>query len=273
MAHPILHSQTSIRRRLEALGRRSLEAIVELGYVALLLVQSLFYALLGWRQQQPVRIASIVHEAMNIGVRAVPIVAILCFAVGVMLAIQGIETLRTFGAEQKVVLGIALSVTREFSPLIVSIVVAGRSGSAIAARIGTMLESQEIDALRVIGIHPVRYLAAPILIAMLFMVPCLSILGDVMGLLGGAVYSAVELNLNLTSYFERTFDVLSVDDVRQGLIKSFVFAIIIALVGLSNGFQVRGGAEGVGRATTRAVVMAISLIVIADMIFTYFLNR
>ena len=260
-------------QRLVALGRGTLEGIAELGYISTLFMQSLYFTLFGWRQQQPVRVAGIFQEAMTIGVKAVPIVALLTFAVGIMLAIQGIETLRTFGAEQQVVLGIALSITREFSPLIVGIVVAGRSGSAVAARIGTMHESQEIDALRVIGIHPLRYLAAPILLAMLVMVPCLSILGDLMGLLGGAVYSAIELNLNYASYFSRTIEVLSLDDVMQGLVKSTVFAVIIALVGLSNGFQVRGGAEGVGRATTRSVVMAISLIVIADMIFTYFLNR
>jgi phospholipid/cholesterol/gamma-HCH transport system permease protein len=164
-------------------------------------------------------------------------------------------------------------VTREFAPLIVSILVAGRSGSAIAARVGTMLEAQEIDALRVIGINPVRYLVAPILLAMLVCLPCLVILGDAAGLLGGAVYTRIELNLPIHVYFDRTFDVLSVNDVMQGLIKSVVFALIIALVGLANGFQVQGGSEGVGRATTRSVVMSISMIVIADMVFTYFLNR
>ena len=163
--------------------------------------------------------------------------------------------------------------TREFSPLIVGILVAGRSGSAIAARIGTMLEAQEIDALRVIGIHPVRYLVAPISIAMMICLPCLVILGDVMGLLGGAIFTNLQLNLPLSVYFDRTFEILTINDVMQGLIKSVFFAFIISLVGLSNGFQVEGGAEGVGKATTRSVVMAISMIVIADMIFTYFMNR
>ncbi|VAW93097.1 Putative ABC transport system permease protein, partial [hydrothermal vent metagenome] len=196
-----------------------------------------------------------------------------CFAIGIMLAIQGIETLKTFGAQSQVILGIALSVTREFSPLIIGILVAGRSGSSIAARIGTMNESQEIDALQVMGINPVRYLASPILIAMLIMLPLLVILGDFMGLLGGAVYSYIDLNISFAAYAERSFEILSIDDISQGLIKSVVFAGIIALVSLSNGFQVSGGAEGVGKATTRSVVMSISLIVLADMIFTYFLNR
>lgn len=207
------------------------------------------------------------------GAYAVPIVSLLCFSIGVMTAIQGIETLKTFGAESQVIVGIALGITREFSPLIVGIIVAGRSGSAIAARLGSMHETQEIDALRVIGISPVRYLAAPMLVAMLVSVPALTILGDLMGLMGGGIYTSLELNISMNVYMQRSLDVLSVDDIRQGLIKSLVFAIIIVLVGLSNGFQVRGGAEGVGRATTRSVVMAISCIVFADMIFTFFLNR
>jgi len=113
----------------------------------------------------------------------------------------------------------------------------------------------------------------PILLAMMVCLPCLVILGDVAGLMGGAIYTNADLNLPISVYFDRTFEVLSADDVMQGLIKSVVFALIISLVGLANGFQVQGGAEGVGRATTRSVVMSISLIVIADMVFTYFLNR
>ncbi len=262
-----------IRQRVERLGIVVVRGIEESGYMFRLLYEAVEWVVVGKQRQQPVRITSIVNEAVQIGIMAVPIIAVLCFSIGVMLAIQGIETLKTYGAEAQVVLGIALSVTREFSPLIVSILIAGRSGSAIAARIGTMQESQEIDALRVIGINPVRHLVAPIVIAMLICVPCLVILGDVMGLLGGAIFTQVDLSLPISVYFARTFDVLSVDDLMQGLIKSFVFAVIIALVGLANGFQVQGGAEGVGRSTTRSVVMSISLIVIADMVFTYFLNR
>ena len=241
--------------------------------MAVLLAQSLFWLVLGQAHRQPVKLSAIVREAMDIGVRAVPIVSVLCFAVGIMLAIQGIETLKTFGAESKVIVGIALSVTREFAPLIVSILVAGRSGSAVTARLGTMTESQEVDALQVIGINPVRFLAAPILVAMLVMVPALTVLGNFMGLLGGAVYTSVELGLPLSVYADRTLEVLALDDVMQGMVKSVVFAVIIAMVGVANGFQVYGGAAGVGRATTRSVVLCISFIVLADMVFTYFLNR
>lgn len=268
-----IKANLSPRQRIERLGMKTVSAVEETGYMFMLFYESVVWLVAGKYRQQPVRVSSIFREAMVMGIQAIPIISILCFSIGVMLAIQGIETLKTFGAQSQVVVGIAISVTREFSPLIVGILVAGRSGSAITARIGTMLEAQEIDALRVIGIHPMRYLAAPMLIAMVVMVPCLVMLGNVMGLLGGAVFTGIELQLPLDVYFERTFDILQPNDVWQGLVKSAVFAILITLVGLGNGFQVKGGAEGVGRATTRSVVMAISLIVIADMIITYYMNR
>lgn len=263
----------SLRHSIETVGRKTVSSVEECGYITSLFIESFYWLIVGKKRHQSVRFSSIINEARQIGVDAVAISAVLCFAIGVMLAIQGIETFKTFGAQSQVILGIALSVTREFSPLIIGILVAGRSGSSIAARIGTMSESQEIDALKVMGINPVRYLASPILIAMLIMLPLLIILGDFMGLLGGAVYTYIELNISFSAYAERSFEILSLNDISQGIIKSFVFANIIALVSLSNGFQVKGGAEGVGHATTRAVVMSISLIVIADMIFTYFLNR
>lgn len=263
----------NISKTVEHLGVKTVSVIEELGYITSLFIESIYWLFMGRYRGQPIRFSVVILESKKIGVDAAMISAVLCFAIGIMLAIQGIETLKTFGAQSQVILGIALSVTREFSPLIIGILVAGRSGSSIVARIGTMKESQEIDALEVMGINPLRYLAAPIVIAMLVMLPLLTILGDFMGLLGGAVYSFIDLNISFSAYAERSFEILTVNDLSQGLIKSFVFAGIIALVSLSHGFQVTGGAEGVGVATTRAVVMSISLIVLADMIFTYFLNR
>ncbi|MGQ0657982.1 MAG: MlaE family ABC transporter permease [Chromatiales bacterium] len=257
----------------ERLGRATVAVVEEFGYYFLLLVESLYWLLFGFLRRQPVRASAMAAQMMAIGIAAVPIVVILAFTIGVMLAIQGIHTLKTFGAEEQVVVGIALSVTREFGPLITAIVVAGRSGSALAARIGTMQVSQEIDALRVMSINPVRYLSSPVLAAMLVMVPSLTLVADFAGLFGGAVFSNIELGLSYNAYADRTLTALQVDDVMQGLIKSLVFAAIITVIGVSNGFQVTGGAEGVGRATTRSVVLAISYIVVADMLFTYFLNR
>lgn len=255
------------------IGKKSVAAVTEAGYIFLLFYESLYWLFVGNFIKQPVRCRLVAFEAMKVGIKAIPIVVILCFSVGVMLAIQGIETLKTFGAESRVIYGITFSMTREFSPLIVGILIAGRSGSAITAKIGTMMGSQEVDALNVIGINPVRYLVSPVLVAMLIMLPMLTFLGDISGLLGGALYSTLTLDMTFDNYFVRTFDVLHLRDLFQGLAKSIIFAFLITIIGASNGFQVRGGAEGVGIATTRSVVLAISSIVLSDMIFTYFINR
>lgn len=261
-----------LTRPVTALGRRSVAAVDEAGYLFALLLESLYWLLLGAFLKQPVRMCAIFAECMAVGVRAIPIIIIACFATGAMLAIQGISTLKLFGAESQVVLGVTLSVTREFAPLIAGIFVAGRTASAVAARIGTMQVSQEIDALRVLGINPVRYLVSPLLAALLITLPMLTVLANIMALLGGAFYCSLSLNLPVIIFFERAASTLEVADVMQGLIKSAVFAVNIALVGASNGFQVKSGAEGVGRATTRSVVLSIVNIILIDAVFTYFLN-
>lgn len=255
------------------LGRGTLRGVESFGYVGALLIESLFWLVVGRRRGQPVKSQSIVAQMMEIGVSAVPIVFVLAFAIGVSLAINAIYALKAFGAESQVIFGVAIGVTREFGPLITGVVVAGRTASALAARIGSMVVSQEIDALRVIGIEPVRYLVAPPLLALLVMVPTLTIVADFAAILGGALYSLPNLDISMTAYLVASVDSLTTTDIMQGIWKSLVFGVIVALVGVSSGFSVKGGAEGVGKATTQAVVLAISWIVIADMVFTFFLNR
>jgi phospholipid/cholesterol/gamma-HCH transport system permease protein len=257
----------------ERTGRTAIAALEEIGYHFSLFAESLYWLFVGPFVKQPVRMPTIASEMMKIGVLALPVVALLSFSNGVMMAIQGIATLQEFDAESKVVPGIAYSVTREFGVLIAAIVVAGRSGSAIAARIGSMQMSQEVDALRVMGIEPVRYLVAPILLAMLLMMPTLTLFADSAALLGGGIYTGIALKLSLSTFIDRCFDTLVVYDLMQGLMKSLVFGVLIALIACANGFSVSGGAEGLGRATTRSVVLSIAAIVVADMVFTYFLNR
>ncbi|HFD81005.1 MAG TPA: ABC transporter permease [Gammaproteobacteria bacterium] len=261
------------QRLIEGVGRRFVAGVEEFGYGGTLLVESLFWLLLGRWFRQPVRLPAVAEEMMSIGVRAIPVLVILAFANGAMMAMQGIYTLRDFGAESHVVPGIAMSVVREFGVLIAGIVVAGRSGSAIAARIGTMQMAQEVDALRVMGISPVRYLVAPVLAAMLLMMPALTVLANCLAIVGGGVFSVMELHIGWVTYFDRVLAVLSSDDIAQGMIKSLVFGVLITLVATANGFSASGGAEGLGRATTRSVVLCISAIVVADMIFTFFLSR
>ncbi len=258
---------------LERLGRGCIELVEEFGYYLSLCIESSYWLAFGALRRQPVRWSASVQQMVEIGLAGLPIIFMLSFAIGVMLAIQGIHTLKQFGAQEQVVLGIALSVMREFGPLMTGILVAGRSGSALAARIGTMNINQEIDALRVMGINPVRYLVAPVMLAMLVMMPLMALFADFAALFGGAMFCKLELGLSYRAFWDQTVNFIGVEDIMQGLAKSAVFALVVALVGVSNGFAVSGGAEGLGRATTRAVVMSISYIVLADMLFTYFLNR
>ena len=257
----------------DKVGRVTVRALDELGFAATLLAQSLYWLAAGKRQRQPVRVQSVFHQARDIGVNALPILTVLTFTIGVMLAIQGIYSLRAFGAESRVTTGIAMSVVREFSSLITGILIAGRSGSALAARLGTMKINQEIDALVVMGINPVRYLVAPPLVAMVVMVPCLTMWADIMSLFGAGLYVSSDLEMSQGAYWLQVFESLHLGDLAHGLAKSAIFAVLIAVIGVVNGALVTGGAEGVGRMTTRSVVQAISAIVITDMIFAFAVTR
>lgn len=263
----------ALTRPLAQLGRSAVAALGGMGYAAMLLVDALRLTLFGWRVGQPLRLRAVFEQMRQFGVDALPIVCLLALTVGIMLGIQFVAALSEFGAQSQVVIAVAKSVTREFGALITAILVAGRSGSALAARIGSMTVSQEVDALAVIGIDPVRYLVAPALIAMLVMLPLLTVLADAVAIFGAALYSAPALNLTPTAYMLQTMSLLTPGDVGQGIAKSAVFALLITLIGVSTGFSVTGGAEGVGRATTRAVVVSICWIIVADMIFSFFLNR
>jgi phospholipid/cholesterol/gamma-HCH transport system permease protein len=260
-------------RLLAGLGRRTTQSLSGLGYAGMLLAESLYFIAVGWRRGQPVRLRSVFEQMRQVGVDAIPIVAMLSFTIGVMLGIQFIAALGEFGAESQVIMAVAKSVTREFGALITAILVAGRTGSSLAARIGSMQVSQEVDALAVIGVEPVRYLVAPALIAMLVMMPALTMIANFVALLGAALYASPFLDMSIGAYFVQTLDLLDPRDLWEGLSKSVVFALLITLIGVSTGFSVSGGAEGVGRATTRAVVLSISFIVVADMLFSFFLNR
>jgi len=267
------HALGLVSRLVERLGRTTVRGVEEFGFAAALLGETAYWIGVGRWRRQPVRIGAVFEQMMEIGIRAIPVVSILSATVGAMLAIQGIDTLRTFGAESQVVIGIAIGVTREFAPMITGIVVAGRSGSALAARLGTMKINQEIDALTVMGIKPVRYLAAPALLAMVLMLPALTFWADAVTLLGAGLYVVADLGINLRAFFDQTLDVLVVGDLLHGLAKSLLFAIIVTIVGVVNGASVTGGAEGVGRMTTRAVVHSISAIVITDMVLAFLLTR
>lgn len=263
----------ALLRPLERLGRRTADGVSAVGYAGMLFLESIWFVIWGWRRGQPVRVRMVFEQMRQVGVDAIPIVCLLSMTIGVMLGIQFIAALSEFGAQSQVVIASAKSITREFGALITGIVVAGRSGSAFAARLGSMVVSQEVDALAVTGIEPVRYLVAPALVAMVVMMPMLTILADFVAVVGAGLYSMGPLDVSLTAYLMQTLQFLEPRDIWEGLSKSVVFAVLITLIGLSTGFSVSGGAEGVGRATTRAVVASITALVIADMLFSFFLNR
>ena len=163
---------------------------------------------------------------------------------------------------------VAVTITRELGPLMTAILVIGRSGSAFAAEIGTMKVGEEVDALETMGLNPIKFLVVPKYLAMLVMMPCLTTVADLSGVLGGALFAMTNIGWSLSNYLMRTIQALVVRDIVTGLIKSLVFAVIITKIGCFEGFSVQGGAEGVGRATTSSVVKSIFAIIAADMIFT-----
>ncbi|MBM3515431.1 MAG: ABC transporter permease [Alphaproteobacteria bacterium] len=254
-------------------GRSTIDAMAEFGLGAVLLWQSLFWIVMGHRRAQPVRINATFERCVEVGIQALPIITLMSVTIGIMLAIQGIYSLRVFGAEDQVVLGVGMSVPREFGPLITGILVAGRTGSSLAARIGTMKINQELDALMVMGVNPIRFIVTPALIAMTIMVPALTFWSEIVMLIGAGWYIGLDLGMSWAAYIDRLREIVTVDDVLHGLKKATLFGIFITLVGVINGALVKGGAEGVGKMTTRSVVLSICAIIVTDMIFAFVATR
>lgn len=212
---------------------------------------------------------AVVHMAQA-GARATPIVVFIAFLVGVVLALNGALQLRQFGAQIFIANLVAISMAREMGPLVTAVVVAGRSGSAIAAEIGTMVVSEEVDALRTMALSPVRFLVVPRVVALATMLPCLTVLAVAAGVAGGWMIGVTALGLPSQAYLAQTAKSLFAADITTGLLKSVAFAILISLVGAWRGLTVQGGPEGVGRATTSAVVTAIILCIVTNAGFTAF---
>jgi len=210
-----------------------------------------------------------VHQATIVGVQAIPIVTLITFFVGVIIALQGAYGLQRLGAMHLVAGLVAISITRELGPLVAAIVVIGRSGSAFAAEIGAMRVSEELDALKTMALNPIDFLVAPKLAAMAIMLPCLTIWSDLMGVMGGALFGVAGAGFTLGGYFIATREALALRDVTTGIAKSLVFGIVITAVGCYEGFSTGAGAEEVGRSTTSAVVISILLVVLIDLMFTY----
>lgn len=203
------------------------------------------------------------------GVDAVPIVSLICFLMGMILGFQGITQMKRFGIDIYVADLVGLGIVRELGPLMVAMICTGRAGSAFAAEIGTMKVSEEIDALTTMGIKPERILVIPKITALIIAMPLLTIIGDIVGIIGGTVVSLLASDITFSVFCNRTLQAIVPANVFESLLKSIVFAVLIASVGCLRGMEAQNDAKGVGRATTSSVVSGIFLIVIADALITF----
>ncbi len=219
-------------------------------------------------QPRRLRVGSIVRQMYEVWVRALLIVGILCFLIGVVMAYQGVQQLKQFGAETFTVEAVGIGMFRELGVLLTAIIVAGRSGSAFTAQIGTMQVNQEVDAMRTIGLNPIEWLVLPRIVALVLSMPLLTFWGDMAGLLGGAVACTVYLDFTFVQFFERLRDTVGVWHFYTGMIKAPVFGLVIAAIGCFEGLQVRGSAESVGQLTTRSVVESIFCVIVLDAVFS-----
>ena len=254
------------------LGDATLRHINDLRYLTSF-TGSVFLALLYvCRHPRSLRKEDTVLAMQKTGVDALPIVGLISFLLGLIIAFMSSVQLRQFGADIYVASLVSLAMTRELGPIMTAIIVAGGSGSAFAAEIGTMRISEEIDALFTMGFDPTRFLAIPKVIASLVVVPLLTLFSDVFAILGGLVVGVLMLDLTANAYMAQTFVTLAPFDVFLGVLKSAVFAFLISWIGCFRGFRVRGGAAGVGEATTSAVVSSIFLIILTDSVFSVILR-
>jgi phospholipid/cholesterol/gamma-HCH transport system permease protein len=264
------HQHRGLHQWLEAVGKTTwggLRKLVEmLGFLGLVLARAAHVAI----HPSRLRFTSLVHHMKEIGVNAVPIVSLMAFLIGVVMAFQGAAQLRQFGAEVFVVDLIAISILRELGILLTAIIVAGRSGAAFTAAIGSMKMREEIDAMQTLGLDPIEVLVLPRVLAILLMLPLLGFVADVMGLFGGAVMSWIELGVSPGMFQTRLHDSVDVWHYAIGLIKAPFFAIIIGIVGCYEGMKVGGDAESLGRLTSTSVVLSIFLVIVADALFSVF---
>lgn len=253
---------------LARIGANITGGLAYVGKLASLSASAAYYIFVAPLRGKPLRVQRAISQAMEVGVRALPILSVITFFIGLILALQAAYELRRFGALDYVATAVAISMSRELGPLITAIVVIGRSGSAFAAELGTMRVTEEIDALETMAISPVRFLVAPKFLAMALMLPCLTIWANLMGILGGSVFGVVQADFTFRRYIQDSIDSLFVRDITTGLVKSIMFGITITAVGCLEGLSTGTGAEEVGHSTTRAVVMSIFMVVIVDLVFT-----
>ncbi len=260
-----LKKLADIQRWLGKIGENFVEFLENAGAISILLWETLKTAF-----TTPLRWKAFLEQSHKVGVSSLPLVMLTSLFTGMVLALQSSYQLRLFSAEQFTSDLVSLSVTRELGPVLTAMMVAGRVGASMAAELGTMKVTEQIDALKSLAADPVRYLIVPRFLATVAMVVLLTIYADLVGMFGGYIVGVFKLGIGSYKYVNRTVDVLIMKDIYTGLIKAFFFGIIIAIVSCYFGFKTRGGAEGVGQATTLAVVVSFILIIIFDTFFTGF---
>lgn len=248
------------------LGQRAAAWVAECGRVLLLLGQTF-----RWTLRRPYRFSLLLQQCLHVGVYSIPVVIITGGFTGMVLALQTASAFRLFGAENLVATVVALSMTRELGPVLTGIMVAGRVSSAMAAELGTMRVTEQIDALHTLATNPVQYLVVPRLWAAAFTLPCLVVFSDFLGILAGRFISVNVLGNSPVIYFKRTVQYLDPSDIGVGLLKATLFGFTLALVGCYQGYTVRGGAREVGFAVNRAVVISIVLIFLINYLVTAYL--
>jgi len=255
-----------VKGLLERTGGKLLSFFEILGEMLILLGQTVYFFREATRNLQ-----SILVQMAIIGYETLPVASVMAFFVGMVLALQTGVELQKYGGQNIIGAIVGHSMVRELGPVMTSFLVAGRAGSAMTAELGVMTVYEEIDALKTLDINPVRYLAMPRLIACLICVPALVVYADCIGIFGGAIISNLhpKIFVSYTTYYDSMRDALKLKEIGNGLVKSFVFGGIVALVFCYVGFKTTGGARGIGRSTTRSVVLSFMLILVAD----YFLTR
>jgi phospholipid/cholesterol/gamma-HCH transport system permease protein len=255
------HWLEEVGRNAVDLYRQALSLLAFFGEILVVFVEACV-------QPRRFRINVVVRQMYEVWIRALVIVGILCFLIGVVIAYQGIQQLRQFGAETFAVEAVGISMFRELGVLLTAIIVAGRSGSAFTAQIGTMQVNQEVDAMRTIGLNPIEWLVMPRIMALVISMPLLAFWGNMTGLLGGAVACTIYLDFTFVQFFDRLRDTVGAWHFYTGMIKAPVFGLVIATIGCFEGLQVRGSAESVGQLTTRSVVESIFCVIVLDAVFS-----
>ena len=251
------------QKALQALGESILNLLQKLGALVLFMGQALLHCV-----TPPFFFRQTLRQLIDIGYYSLPVVGMTALFTGMVLALQSYTGFTRFNAEGAIAGVVVLSVTRELAPVLAGLMVAGRVGAAIAAEIGTMRVTEQIDAMTTLSVNPFKYLIAPRIIAGTLMLPVLVLIGDIIGVLGGYVIAVYSLGFGSGSYLSQTWDILEVMDVVSGLVKAGVFGFIVTLLGCYHGYHSERGAQGVGAATTNAVVSASILILIFNYILT-----